>query len=59
MDDLIAKELTKIKFIIISTHGDRYANLYNINQYMKHPNLIDEEVETSIPHQQNSELFTA
>jgi hypothetical protein len=58
-DALIAKELTKIKSIINSAHGDRYATFHNINQYMKHPNFINDEVETSILHQQNSELFTA
>eukprot|EP00957_Ditylum_brightwellii_P053921 4085035-Ditylum_brightwellii.AAC.1 len=56
IDDLIENKLTKIKSIINLAHGDRYATLYNINQYMKHPNLIDDEVETIIPCQQDSEL---
>eukprot|EP00957_Ditylum_brightwellii_P005116 388556-Ditylum_brightwellii.AAC.2 len=58
MDDLISKELTKIKSIILSVHGDDYAALYNINIYMKHPNLIEDEAETSIPRQRNSELVS-
>eukprot|EP00957_Ditylum_brightwellii_P097358 7415717-Ditylum_brightwellii.AAC.1 len=40
--DLIAKELTKLKSIVISAHGDGYAALYNIQHYMKHPNLIED-----------------
>eukprot|EP00957_Ditylum_brightwellii_P134519 10255283-Ditylum_brightwellii.AAC.1 len=30
-DDLMAKELTKIKSIIFSARGDGYVALYNIN----------------------------
>eukprot|EP00957_Ditylum_brightwellii_P170057 12944606-Ditylum_brightwellii.AAC.1 len=58
MDDLISKELTKIKSVILSACGDSYAALYNINRYMKHPNFIIDEVEIGIPRQQNSELFS-
>eukprot|EP00957_Ditylum_brightwellii_P187691 14292175-Ditylum_brightwellii.AAC.1 len=58
-DELIAKDLTELKSIVTSTHGDRYAALYNIQCYMKHPNLTKDEVETSIPHQHNSESFTS
>eukprot|EP00957_Ditylum_brightwellii_P074142 5633965-Ditylum_brightwellii.AAC.1 len=58
-DELIARDLTKLKFIVTSAHGDEYAALYNIQCYMKHPNLIKDEMETSIPHQHNSESFTS
>eukprot|EP00957_Ditylum_brightwellii_P195460 14892840-Ditylum_brightwellii.AAC.1 len=58
-DELIAKDLTKLESIVTSAHGDGYVVLYNIQCYMKHPNLIEDEVETSIPHQCNSESFTS
>eukprot|EP00957_Ditylum_brightwellii_P084776 6446330-Ditylum_brightwellii.AAC.1 len=58
-DYLIAKELTKLKSIVTSAHGDGYAVLYNIQCYMKHPNLIKDEVETSIPFQSNSKTLTS
>eukprot|EP00957_Ditylum_brightwellii_P117981 8998545-Ditylum_brightwellii.AAC.1 len=58
-DDLIAKDLTKLKSKVTSGHGDGYAVLYNIKRYVKHPNFIKDEVETSIPCQHNSETFTS
>eukprot|EP00957_Ditylum_brightwellii_P189920 14458191-Ditylum_brightwellii.AAC.1 len=58
-DGLIAKELTELKSKVTSVHGDGYAVLYNIQYYMNHPNLIKDEVETSILHQQNSKTFTS
>eukprot|EP00957_Ditylum_brightwellii_P002514 192579-Ditylum_brightwellii.AAC.1 len=55
IDELIAKDLTELKSIVTSTHVDGYVAVYNIQHYMKHPNLIEDEVETSIPRQCNSE----
>eukprot|EP00957_Ditylum_brightwellii_P129403 9871917-Ditylum_brightwellii.AAC.1 len=53
-DDLIAKDLTKLKPIVTSAHNGGYAVIYSIQHYTKQPNLIKDEVETSIPHQCNS-----
>eukprot|EP00957_Ditylum_brightwellii_P196011 14934531-Ditylum_brightwellii.AAC.1 len=58
MDNLISKDLTKIKSAILSAHREGYAALYSINRYMQHSNLIKDEVETSTPRQRNSELFS-
>eukprot|EP00957_Ditylum_brightwellii_P086727 6598692-Ditylum_brightwellii.AAC.1 len=54
-DELIAKDITKLKSIATSSNGGGYVTLYNIQCCMKCPNLIEDEVETSIPYQCKSE----